>query len=299
MRPWGRRAAVAALAAGTALVAASCGSPGTAAPAGPGSGDEGPGARLTYVMTDHAFSGPDHVEAGPVRLTAVNEGRTYHQLTVARVDDGATVDEVTAAAAEGDTTAVEEMTTAHGGVNLLDPGGSGTAELSLDEPGRYVLLCFMVEPDGHSHLMAGMTAPLTVTATTATHAEPPPADAHISMRDFAYDVDTTSLQGARRVSFDNDGTVDHEAIVVRLRPGRTNADLLTYLGARQAGQDLPLSEAPGEAIGGPGATGPGRSTVVDLDLTPGDYAIFCAIPDPEHDGMPHLAEGMSTTFTIR
>lgn len=41
----------------------------------------------------------------------------------------------------------------------------------------------------------------------------------------------------------------------------------------------------------------GRTNVVHIDLTPGQYAFFCHLPDAG-DGKPHVAHGMMKESTI-
>ena len=41
----------------------------------------------------------------------------------------------------------------------------------------------------------------------------------------------------------------------------------------------------------------GQVNVVDMDFTPGSYALVCFVPDMK-DGAPHFVHGMVRTFTV-
>ena len=53
----------------------------------------------------------------------------------------------------------------------------------------------------------------------------------------------------------------------------------------------PKGPPPIEPLGGAMALTPGRVNFVTAEFAPGDYALFCYVPDAK-DGKPHLAHGM-------
>lgn len=108
-------------------------------------GAEGEVVEITAV--DYAFEDvPDTVAVG-TELTLVNEAEgEVHEMIVYRVDDAQTMtlDEIMQGAAEDDGPPPEWLTFA--GMDVALPGESGLAPegpLVLDEPGRYLLLCFI------------------------------------------------------------------------------------------------------------------------------------------------------------
>lgn len=88
---------------------------------------------------------------------------------------------------------------------------------------------------------------------------------------------------------ENRDDIDHEMLVLKLAPGFSTEDLL-----KSVGPDLPPQAVwVGEM---PVLEGQARNLVL-VDLEPGTYTIVCLFPDDE--GVPHLAQGMSATFTVK
>jgi uncharacterized cupredoxin-like copper-binding protein len=54
---------------------------------------------------------------------------------------------------------------------------------------------------------------------------------------------------------------------------------------------------PGNALGGIAGLAPGNSAYFEVDLTPGNYALACFVPDSK-DGKPHIAHGMVKEFKV-
>ncbi len=89
-------------------------------------------------------------------------------------------------------------------------------------------------------------------------------------------------------SLTNDDEIDHEALVLSFADGTTTEDVL-----RNPGPSLPEGVTfVGQATIPAGADG----TMVLADLPSGTYTIVCLLPDEE--GLPHLASGMATEFTV-
>jgi len=55
---------------------------------------------------------------------------------------------------------------------------------------------------------------------------------------------------------------------------------------------------PLEPVGGTAGMGRGVSNDLILDLAPGEYGLFCFVPDAK-DGRPHVAHGMVKQVTVR
>ena len=115
--------------------------------------------------------------------------------------------------------------------------------------------------------------------------------------DYAFDAPTELSAGETTITFRNDGAVDHEMVLVRLREAGTFDDAIAAL---QAGGDPDaLFEQFFEANGAvvfatPGTTGGSRLAV---DLTEGEYAIFCFFQDAP-DAPPHVELGMLANFNV-
>ncbi|MDQ2653554.1 MAG: hypothetical protein M3Z20_11005 [Chloroflexota bacterium] len=122
-------------------------------------------------------------------------------------------------------------------------------------------------------------------------AVPSGADAiDVEIGDLSFDVDPATVTGPDVVlRGDNTDDIDHEMLVLKLDSGFTTQDIL-----RAAGPDLPpqvtyIGEVPVRAGQ--------QHDLVLVDLEPGQYTIVCLFPDSE--GIPHLAQGMAATFTVK
>jgi uncharacterized cupredoxin-like copper-binding protein len=245
-------------------------------------------ARLvTIEASDYAFSTPEAIAGGLVTLRLVNGGHETHHAQLLRLKDGVTLDQLFGAfQSEGE--AALRFITAEGGVGAIDPGGAAEVTVNLT-PGQYVLACFLPSPDGTPHLVKGMVKPLKVTAEESGAAAPV-AHGTVTLKDFAFEVPVFhGGRGTYRIV--NQGQQIHEFVVVRLAPGKTADDAARFFSA-------PAGPPPFQSVGGMNGLDPGRSGYATLDLTPGDYAAICLVPDPA-SGTPHVHLGMVKAFTVR
>jgi uncharacterized cupredoxin-like copper-binding protein len=121
-------------------------------------------------------------------------------------------------------------------------------------------------------------------------APPGAAPIDVEIGDRSFTLDTRTVSGPDVVlSGTNSSDEDHEMLVLRLASGYTTADLL-----RASGPDLPREVT---FIGAATVTAGDEGDLVLVDLDPGDYTLVCLFPDPE--GIPHLAQGMEATFTVK
>ena len=225
---------------------------------------ETPAAPFEWEVTSVDFGyelATSEVPAGPVQVTQVNEGDEEHQVTLIRLDDGQSADDLATLIAEEGDAALAPAAFA-GGPNGVPGGETNTALVEL-AAGEYVAYCFIPQ-----HAQQGMVEPFTVTGESAGPAEVESAST-IRLDDFAFDVpDDWDGQGAVEVV--NDGSQPHELTIVS--DGQTGAGGLTAIA--------------------PGATG-----FVDLALRPGRYQFVCFVADPA-TGQIHLQLGMQSEVTI-
>jgi uncharacterized cupredoxin-like copper-binding protein len=203
----------------------------------------------------------DEVPAGTVDVVQTNEGEEEHQVTLIRLDEGQTPDQLRQVIADEGDDALDPSVFA-GGTNSIPAGESNSAVVNLT-PGEYVAYCFI--PD---HAAQGMVEPFTVTGETV---EPvaQDADTTVGLENFAFDVpDDFSGQGTVEVT--NNGDQPHE---------------LTILKADQTG------------AGGLATIAPGETGYIPIDLAPGDYTFVCFVTDPE-SGQIHLQLGMQANVTV-
>jgi uncharacterized cupredoxin-like copper-binding protein len=243
----------------------------------------------TVLATDFAFDAPDTITAGWTTIRLRNDGTMLHHMQLVRLDSGRTPADLEAAMKyPGPPPA---WITAVGGPNAPDPGAESSSTVQLT-PGQYVMLCFVDIPDHVPHFAKGMVRPFVVVEGSGDQGTEPTADVTITMADYSYAIDGDLTAGTHTIRVLNDGPQEHELAISRLAPGKTLADFETW----EADMSSP---PPFSALGGivdlhPGAT-PAYFTV---DLTPGNYALLCFIPDAT-DGKPHLAHGMIQEFTVR
>lgn len=143
------------------------------------------------------------------------------------------------------------------------------------------------------------TSPLIVIILLATsfafagcHESTARADAAASTyttTDFAFDGPDTLESGWNQFTLQNEGQQLHHIYLYRLDDGKTEADLVAAIEAR---------EHPDWAhhVGGPNTAMPGESVTGWVDLEPGTHVMICEIPDPE--GTPHISHGMHKTIQV-
>lgn len=263
------------------VVAVSAPTPG---PSHPGK----PGTPVTVTTSEYQFIAPAELPAGPTTFRLVNQGKLPHHVVIIRLDDGKTVADFEAASAhEGPppTWAVPV-----GGPNAVDPGRSATATVDLSA-GSYVMVCFIPAPDGKPHMAHGMVKAFTVTGGTEKAAPLPATSETATLADYGFTFSTPLHAGAQRVTVRNVAQQMHELVLVRLAPGKTGKDFLSWAEGGMKGPP------PGSFQGGVSPIAPGVENVVDLNLQPGKYLLVCFLPDAK-DGKPHLAHGMVQELTI-
>lgn len=273
----------------------------TAAPAGAVDMTEG-GRLLDVTAHDNGSSGgeqhdfytlnTDHLKAGLVQVRLHNVGSVAHQVQLLRLHDGITLDAFQSAVAATHGGAVLQLADATGGSNAIDPGGYQATFVNL-HAGNYVALCFLSDGgDGAPHFAHGMLSAFSV-AGKGNSAHPP---GHVlgSIEAFSFGYRMPAVvDGHGLYRFTNtDGRDTHEFTVLRLAPGKTAADFLSWL---QAGANGPPPVA--GSGGGANALAPGLHMWVQLNLAPGDYVAVCFVPDDEGDHPPHAVLGMVQGFT--
>jgi hypothetical protein len=242
--------------------------------------------RVVTAAADHGdeyrFEVPESVPEGPTRIELVNEGREPHHAQVFRLDDGAAMADLEAALATGEPAALLEVGGFVGGTALVSPGGQSRADAVLDlEAGDHALLCFVPDAEGVPHLAHGMVRPFEVTATGET-AAPPSTDGAVALGDYRFTTPSV-IDGDNTLEITNRSDAEaHELVLGRFEDGATAEDVVAAL---DRGEPVPAT-----GVGGMQALLPGATQRLQLDLPPGRYVAYCAIPSP--DGTPHYARGM-------
>ncbi|MGH2705266.1 MAG: hypothetical protein ACRDJ4_09265 [Actinomycetota bacterium] len=131
---------------------------------------------------------------------------------------------------------------------------------------------------------------------TAPAASEPKTNGTITLQDFSITLPDAAKTGKGTFRVVNNGPQPHETQLLRLLPGKTAADFQAFVQAAASGQ--PPGPPPVVEAGGMTVLPPGAHAFAFFDLEPGNYIAVCFVPDPTKNGMPHLAEGMVTPFTV-
>ena len=181
-----RNAALFALLVGSLAACASSTAPATSSSPGspatsPGGSLASPagGADVTVTGVEYAYQGvPEGAKTGTV-VSFVNGGTEVHEIVAVRRNEGVTTP-LEELLAMPDTESEKLVTFL--GVAVASPGESAPETITLDQPGRYVFICFIPVgttelpslapdatpnesflPDGPPHFVQGMVAEFTVT----------------------------------------------------------------------------------------------------------------------------------------
>ena len=241
---------------------------------------------VTFNARDFAFDGPDTIPAGLTMFHLNASGNDLHHVQLMKLEDGKTYADFEAAMKAGPPPAWAKP---YGGVNPPEPGGMAIATQTM-EPGNYAVVCFVDGPDRIPHIMKGMMKPLTVTPVANANMTEPNADVTMSLSDYKFTLSKPLVAGQQLIKVENLATQHHEVAIVQLAPGKTLEDLRTWVGTMKG-------PPPGKPLGGIPAFLPGKNTYFEVNLTPGDYALICFLPD-EKDGKPHHQHGMTQQFTV-
>ncbi|MEO7217732.1 MAG: hypothetical protein ABI026_06020 [Gemmatimonadaceae bacterium] len=244
-------------------------------------------ALVRVVARDFAFDSAHSVPAGLVAIRLVNDGRAIHMLGIVRLDSGKTTADLYHAITENRPV---NWSSELGGPGAVSPGDSVT-QYEVLEPGTYSMVCWWPDSTGKPHIISGMMSTLTVTGQTAGAPVEPTPDIYLRERDYAIATTGAFSSGHHVFRVDNDGPQEHDVTILRMLPGKTDAEIDTWL------LKPDMRDAPVEAVGGVVGVGRWGHTEFAADLKPGNYLIVCLVPD-EKDGKPHFMHGMSTKVTV-
>ena len=164
-----------------AALLAACGSDGGSTDSG-GTDAAGVSAPGTFVLDEWSVAAPtDPIQAGSVRITAVNQGTEAHELVVVRAEDAASLPTKADGSVDEEAIAEADMP---GEIPDVAAGDSASATLDLPA-GDYVAFCNLVDEMGtsgtggggmgsggsgmggggmgHVHFQLGMSVAFTVT----------------------------------------------------------------------------------------------------------------------------------------
>jgi hypothetical protein len=214
---------------------------------------------VSVELADFSITMPDTV-AGPfVEFDITNVGSLAHELDLAQVKPGTTVEEVATFFEQG---------APDGGLLIADPGGATAIGAGNElgyarqlSPGTYVFSCHFPAADGMNHLKHGMTKVFTV--TDANQTVMPEADLAITLADDGITVPDLTA-GTHLVAVTNSGAQPHELNIGGVPIG-TDLSRGEEIGAWMEGGQSGPPPLPIDFPGGVKSIAPG--TTVDLTLT--------------------------------
>jgi hypothetical protein len=252
---------------------------------------------VTITATEYKFAAPDSIPAGWTTFKLVDNGKELHHASLFRLTDGKTFDDAMAAIRAmkpGEST--PSWIVSAGGPNGTNPGATGNATMNL-EPGNYMFMCFIPDAKGAPHFTHGMVKGFTVTPATTPAASPPAADITVDLSDYKFDWSKPITPGTHTLEVKTAAGQPHEIQIFKLEPGKTQADLTTWLGAMMQGKLAPNTPPPGSAVGGVAGMGAGQTAYFTADFSTGNYVAMCFVEDAK-DHKPHFMHGMIQTITV-
>ena len=252
---------------------------------------------ITVRAKEFAFDIPKSIPAGPTTFRLVNDGKEFHHLSIIKLEQGKTIADFGEAMKGGPP---PEWAVAVGGPNAAVPGQTIAATIDM-EPGNYVVVCFIPSPGEQApHAAKGMIAQLTVTAGGVAQAgaaatetmEDPKPDLHLVMKEYGYQFSKPVTAGKHTIHVMNEGAQDHEAVMLKMNPGKRIADFNAWVMGNMQGPP------PATTIDGIAGMASGRTAIFTADFTPGTYAIICFVGD-KNDGKSHAEHGMTVEFEVK
>lgn len=251
---------------------------------------------IEIVATDYAFETPARVHAGRVSFRFVNKGKVRHELNIARLKPGISIDEYLDSVRAD--RSVQKLIDGPVGVLFAAPGTKSAAGLSVNlRPGdRYSIICiFKDTKEAKRHYDLGMYKVVSVTGARPAAGLPQPATDTVVATEYAFQYPRSVEAGRHTFVFRNEGKMRHELDIALLKQGVTLARVreLEKTGANVDSLfeaiDFGLLHARS------GVTPLGELTV---DMLPGrEYAIACFFRDTDKSP-PHYDLGMFGSIIV-
>jgi hypothetical protein len=252
-----------------------------------GDDDGGGGAEAPQVFevqaNEEGVTAPESARPGAIEIRFTNTGKGEHSAQIVAVGEGHTPAEVKKAGeAWGDEgKPLPEWLSFVGGIGSTKGGEAASAVVDLP-PGEYA--AFDIESDA-----ATPYAEFTVEGDEGESL--PETEARVEASEYTFTAESLTSTGGP-VLFENAGEEPHHLIAAPLKPGKTKADVENFLKNEKGAPPIDESKGINTAI-----LSGGTSTVVDLKLQSGEYALLCFVPD-RAGGPPHAFKGMATTATV-
>jgi hypothetical protein len=224
------------------------------------------GQTLVIEATEYAFKTLGSIPAGVTTVQLRNLGKENHEAQFVRLNQGVSIDQLLAALQQAGNGPAPDIFTYEGGPAEIVPNRTSEVILNFRE-GQYALLCFVAAPDKQPHAAKGMYLPITVTAASGATTAIPTGSGAIALGSGAIGLPDTLPAGRSTFRLTNQSQSPRALFVGNIPADKTVADL------QQALAD-PNGPPPWfQANGGMDGIGPGSTSAVVLNLTPGKYAV--------------------------
>jgi hypothetical protein len=243
---------------------------------------------VTITAHDYSYDPIPDIPAGVVEIQLHNAGKDIHHAIFFKLAPGKTGADLAAALKNpGPPPAWAEMVV---GPNAPAPGEFSNVIVDL-KPGNYVAMCFVESNGGIPHFVKGMVRDFKV-VDMGNKATMPAFDTHLELYDYNFKFSKPVTAGAHTFHVMNSATQPHEVELFKLAPGKTVAELTTWMMGPMT------SEPPGIPMGGIVGLPPHSTAQFHADIPAGEWALMCFLPDPK-DGKPHFMHGMEMQFSVK
>jgi hypothetical protein len=241
---------------------------------------------VNVTAKEYSYDMPKSIPAGPTLFHFTDAGNQLHHLTLIKLGAGKTVKDFVSLPPGP----MPSWATFVGGPNVPVPHG-GTSDDAIDlAPGNYAAVCLVPGPDGKPHMMDGMAQGLKV-VPSSHKGHMPKSDVTLTLNDYMFTFSRPLTAGKHIVKVVNHAKQPHEATLFKMAPGKKGEDMANWVTTGMKGPP------PGAPATGISPESPGEKNFLYLNLTAGNYALLCFVPDAK-DGKPHVMHGMIYNFKI-
>lgn len=227
---------------------------------------EGP---VTVELAEYSITMPATIAGPMVDLNITNVGAKAHELGIAQVEPGTTLEEATAFVKKGGREG-EVLIDDPGGTTVIGAGASLGYTRTLT-PGTYVFFCKLPAPDGTNHAQQGQITLFTV--ADGDESDLPKTDLTISLDDDAITVPALTA-GKRVIAITNNGTRPHELWISGLPSDVDLSSMGAEIEEWIVGGQVDPAPVPVDFPGGIKTIDPGVTVVLTVTLKGGHTYMF-------------------------